>query len=283
MKNERTGFFEGYKILKAISIHFLIGIGLLATMIPFIWMFSTSIKSPGEIFVYPPVWFPKVPTFAYYKELFERVRFFIHFKNSIIVAVSVTFLNLFFSSLAGYAFAKFKFPGREKIFGLLLATMMIPAQVTMIPVFMILKSMGLLNTYLGLIIPGASSVFGIFLMRQFMLTIPSDLIDSARVDGCSEFRIYWNIVLPLSKPVLATLAIFTFMASWNEFLWPLIIMTKETMYTLPVALANLNGQHNTEWGLLMAGSVVVILPILILFIFLQKYFIKGIALSGIKG
>ncbi len=269
--------------VKLLPINLFLVLGLMVTVTPFLWMLSTSFKSSGSIFVYPPQLIPSQFTLDHYKDLFERVRFLVHFKNSVIVAVAITLLNLFFNSLAGYAFAKHRFPGKEKLFTLLLATMMVPGQVAMMPVFLILKNLGLLNTFLGLIIPGASGVFGIFFMRQFMLSIPNDLIDSAKIDGCSEFRIYWNIMLPLCKPALATLAIFTFMGSWNEFLWPLIIMTKESMYTLPVALANLNGKYNTEWGLLMAGSVVVILPVLLLFICLQRYFMRGIALTGIKG
>lgn len=267
----------------SIPTHLFLIAGLIVAIVPFIWMLSTSFKSTAAIFSFPPKWIPSPFTLMHYKELFERVKFLVHFKNSLIVAVSVTILNLFLNSLAGYAFAKYKFLGRDKMFTLLLATMMVPGQVAMMPVFLILKSLGLLNTFSGLIIPGASGVFGIFFMRQFILTIPSDLIDSARIDGCSEFRIYWNIILPLCKPALATLAIFTFMGSWNEFLWPLIIMTKESMYTLPVALANLNGQYNTEWGLLMAGSVIVLLPILLLFIFMQRYFLRGIAMTGVMG
>jgi len=270
-------------IVKLAPIHVLLAVGLVATIAPFLWMLSTSFKSSSSIFTYPPQLIPSQFTLIHYKNLFEKIKFITYFKNSITIAFSITFLNLFLNSLAGFAFAKYRFPGKEKLFTLLLATMMVPGQVAMMPVFLILKNLGLLNTFMGLIIPGASGVFGIFFMRQFMLTIPNDLIDSARIDGCSEFRIYWNIMLPLCKPALATLAIFTFMGSWNEFLWPLIIMTKETMYTLPVALANLNGQYNTEWGLLMAGSVVVLVPVLLVFICLQRYFMRGIALTGIKG
>jgi multiple sugar transport system permease protein len=246
-------------------------------------MVSTSLKPEEGIFAIPPQIVPRPLTFEYYKELFERVRFFTFFRNSLFVSIAITLLNLVLNSLAGYAFAKHKFPGREKIFTLLLLTMMIPGQVCMMPVFLILKGLNLLNTFTGLIIPGATSVFGIFLMRQFMKGIPNEILESARMDGCGELRLLWSIVLPLCRPALATMTIFTFMGAWNEFLWPLIIMTKESKYTLPVALANLNGQHNTEWGLLMAGSVVVILPILLLFIFMQKYFVKGMVLSGIKG
>ncbi len=271
------------KKIKSILATTAILFTVLLTLAPFGWMLSTSLKTSQSIFAMPPKWIPDQVTFEHYKYLFENIKFFNYFKNSIFVAVSIMALSMFFNSLAGFAFAKYKFPGREKIFTLLLATMMVPGQVSMMPVFLILKKLGLLNTFTGLILPAASGVFGIFLMRQFMLSIPSDLIDSARIDGCSEFRMFWNIMLPLCRPVLATLAIFTFMGVWNELLWPLIIMTDDKKYTLTVALANLNGQHNTEWGLLMAGSVVVVVPILLVFILLQKQFIKGISLTGVKG
>lgn len=268
---------------KSISIHSVIVILLFLTLLPFLWMVLTSVKPEEGIFSIPPQIIPRPLTFQYYKELFQRVHFLHFFQNSLFISVAITLANLVLNSLAGYAFAKHKFPGREKIFTLLLLTMMVPGQVCMMPVFLILKGMNLLNTFTGLILPGATSVFGIFLMRQFMKGIPNEILESARMDGCGELRILWSIVLPLCRPALAAMTIFTFMGAWNEFLWPLIIMTKESKYTLPVALANLNGQHNTEWGLLMAGSLVVILPILVLFILMQKYFVKGMVLSGIKG
>lgn len=271
------------KNLKILILNLAILISVVLTLAPFVWMISTSLNTEEGIFSYPPQWIPKVITMSHYKDLFERVKFLVNFKNSLIICFSITLLSLFFNSLAGFAFAKHKFPGREKIFTLLLFTMMVPGQVAMMPVFLILKNLGLLNTYMGLILPAASGVFGIFLMRQFMISIPNDLLDSARIDGCSEFRIFWNIMLPLCRPVIATLALFTFMGAWNDLLWPLIIMTDEKKYTLTVALANLNGQNSTEWGLLMAGSVAVIIPILFIFIILQKQFIRGIALSGVKG
>ncbi|MBI1871091.1 MAG: carbohydrate ABC transporter permease [Chlamydiae bacterium] len=270
-------------LLNSMGLHGIIFFLFLLTLMPFLWMVSTSLKPEEGIFTLPPQWIPRPITFAYYKELFEKVRFAVFFGNSVFVALSLTLLNLMLNSLAAFAFAKHKFPGREKIFRLLLLMMMVPGQVCMMPVFLILKSMHLLNTFTGLILPGSTSVFGIFLMRQFMKGIPNEILESARMDGCGELKILWSIVLPLCRPALATLTIFTFMGAWNEFLWPLIIMTKESKYTLPVALANLNGQHNTEWGLLMAGSVIVILPILVLFIIMQKDFVKSMVLSGVKG
>lgn len=269
-------------LIRRIFIHLLLFAGLAITLAPFIWMISTSFKSAESVFTFPPQWIPKHPTIEQYQTLFREVNFLQFFKNSVIVAFGITLFSLFLNSLGGFAFAKHKFPGREKIFALLLATMMVPGQITMIPVFLMLKTVGLINSYWGLIIPAGASAFGIFLMRQFITTIPTDLIESARIDGCSEFRIYWTIILPLCKPVLAALGIFTFMGSWNAFLWPLIVMIKENMYTLPVALANLSGQYATKFGLLMAGAVVVVIPVLIVFIVAQRYVIKGIAVTGLK-
>ncbi len=269
--------------LKITLLYLVLTLGLLITLIPFFWMVSTSFKSGGSIMTMPPRWIPYDFTLKHYTKLFEEVNFLLHFSNSLIVAVGATVVSLIVNALAGYAFAKFRFPGRERLFALLLATMMIPGQVTMMPVFMLMKELKLLNTFTGLIIPGSASVFAIFLMKQFMEGIPDELLEAARIDGCSEFTIFWRIVLPLCKPVIATLALFTFMGSWNMFLWALIIMLDESKYTLPVALANLNGQHGTEWGLLMAGAVVVVLPVIIVFLFMQKYYIRGITMSGLKG
>ncbi len=257
--------------------------GLILTLTPFFWMISTSLKEKAGYFTMPPQWIPKKVTLTHYKDLFVEVNFLRHFINSTIVAAAVTVLGLLLNSIAGYAFAKFRFPGRDRIFAILIIALMIPGQVTMMPVFMILKKMGLINSYWGLIVSGTVSVYSIFLMRQFVQTIPNDLIESARIDGCSEFGIFWKVIIPLCKPVLATLGIFTFMSSWNSFLWPLIVMIKEEMYTLPVALANLNGQHATNYGLLMAGAVVVVIPVIIVFLFAQKYIIEGISTTGLKG
>lgn len=268
--------------LEKFAVHLILLLGLAATVTPFLWMLSTSFKPGGGIFTYPPQWIPRNPTFEWYLQLIRDVDILLHFKNSIIVAVTTTVCQLFLATLAGYAFAKLKFAGRDKIFTLLMTTVMIPGQITMIPVFLFLKKLGFLNTYWGLILPASVSIFGIFLIRQFMMTIPDDLIEASRIDGCSEFRIYWNVILPLCKPVLATLGIFTFMGSWNDFLWPLIVMVGEDRYTLPVALANLNGQYATKFGLLMAGAVVVVIPIIVIFMFAQKYVIRGIVTTGLK-
>lgn len=254
-----------------------------AMILPFLWMVSTSFKTPAEIFDLPPKWIPETPTINNYRELFGSIKFGRPFMNTIIVASSITLLSLLISSMAGYAFAKFRFKGRDRLFFLILATLMVPGQMTMIPVFLMLRQLGLLNTYTGLILPGVASAFNIFFMRQFIMTIPDELIEAAKMDGAKEGFIYFWIILPLAKPALTTIAIFTFTGSWNSFLWPLIIAQDERMYTLPVAISVLAGQYGENLGVQMAGSCVVITPILVFFLFMQRYFIKGIALTGLKG
>lgn len=261
----------------------LLALGL--TIVPFAWMLLSSIKPEAEILVMPPRWLPSTVIWDHYRELFDRLDIMRNLKNSAIVTVSITLATIIVNSMAGFAFAKYRFPGRETLFTVLLATMMIPGQVTMMPVFLLLRSLGLLNTYTGLVLPGAASVFAIFLMRQFMRGLPDSLLEAARIDGCSEWRLFFQIVLPLALPAIATLTIFTFMAAWNEFLWALIVMIDSEMYTLPVALATLSGQAETatRWGVLMAGSVVTILPVLVVFLAVQKHYIRGISMTGTKG
>ncbi len=254
-----------------------------AALIPFLWMISTAFKRPEVIYQIPPVWIPVEPTLRHFQNLFGQLSFARNLFNSTVVTFGITALSLLLNSMAGYAFAKHRFPGMERLFGVFLITLMVPAQVTAIPVFLLLKKLGLLNTLAGLIIPAASSVFGIFLMRQFMTSIPDALIESGRVDGCREWGIFWSIVLPQCRPALAALGIFTFLAAWSDFFFPLIVLFDQRKYTLPVALATLNGQHTTDWGMLMAGSLVVITPIVLLFIALQRKFVEGIALTGLKG
>ncbi len=263
-------------------VHFILFAGLMAVTVPFLWMLSTSIKSTNAIFRFPPEWLPPAPTLKNYLDLLETVNILAPFRNTVVVAVSVTALSLLICAMAGYAFAKFRFPGRDQLFVGLLGTLMIPGQITMIPVFLLFKQLALLNSFAGLILPGIASAFGIFLMRQFIKTIPDELLEAARIDGAREFYIFARIVMPLSKPALATLGIFNFTGTWNSFFWPLIISTDESMYTLPVAIANLGGQYQTAYGLQMAGAVVVTIPIIIVFLFAQKYFIRGIALTGLK-
>ncbi len=260
---------------------------LFATMfiIPFLWLVSTSLKGTDQIFAIPPKWIPETLHWENYSLVFERMAFLRYFQNSVFVTVFTIIGVVGSSSLVAYAFSHLQWPGREKVFILILGTMMLPAQVTMIPVFVIFKNLGWLNTYKPLIVPAflGGGAFNIFLMRQFFLNIPKELADAARIDGCSEFRIYWNIMLPLAKPALATVAILTFMFSWNDFLGPLIYLSEQMKGTVALGLALFVGQYQTEWGILMAASLLTMLPIMIIFFFFQRYFIQGFTMSGIKG
>lgn len=268
--------------MKKFLLHlFLIFIAVI-TLIPFVWMISASFMLDGHASVFPPRFIPDQFTFIQYQRLFERLSIARNFFNSLILSILVTLVSLTFNSMAGYVFAKYKFKGKDKLFNLLLSSMIIPAQVTMLPLFLMLKSMGFINTYMAIIIPGLANIFGIFLIRQYCISIPDSLIEAARIDGANDFLIYRKIILPLLTPVLATLAIFTFLGTWNDFLWPLIVMTDDSMYTLPVALANLMLEHTKDPELMMAGSVVTILPVIIVFLALQKYYMKGIMMGSVK-
>lgn len=253
------------------------------TVAPFVWMLLTSFKPLSEIFQVPPTWWPEEFTFQNYIDAFTAAPFARFYGNSLFVAMAVTVGQLVTCSLAAYAFARLKFRGREVLFYIFLGTMMVPAHVTMIPGFMLLHWFGWIDTYAALIVPGLASAFGTFLLRQFFMTIPVELEEAAFIDGCSRMGVLWRIIIPLSKPALATLAIFTFMAVFNDFIWALIVLNTEEMYTVQLGLAIFRDRYSTEWGNLMAGSVVATLPILIVFFFAQKYFIKGITLSGLKG
>ena len=263
--------------------YLVLGLGLIVVTSPFVWMALSSVKSEGEIRRVPPTWLPEAPTLDNFRELFDRLDFAQFFTNSLVVAIAVTLGNLVFCSMLGYALAKFEFAGRKVLFWLVLGTLMIPGMVTLVPLFVLVANMGLVNSYLGLILPFLAAPFGVFLMRQFFLAMPDELIDAARVDGAGEFRIFYKIVMPLAKPALAVLAILTFLGSWNSFLWPLVVATTEDKYTLPVALALYStGQNQTDYGLLLAGAVVVVVPILVLFLLLQRYFVQGVTMTGIK-
>lgn len=264
-------------------IYLLLFLGIILLVGPFVWMVLGSIKTTGELRQVPPTWLPQNPTLANYEDLFSRLNFVGYFFNSTVVAVAVTIGNIVFCSMLGYALAKLTFPGKRILFAVVLATLMIPGVVTFMPLFVLVANMGLVNTHAGLILPFLVGAFGVFLMRQFIAGIPDELLDAARVDGAGEHYIFWRIVIPLSGPAIATLGILTFLGSWNSFLWPLVVATSETMYTLPVAIALFaTGQQETNIALLMAGSVVVIVPVLIVFIALQRYFTQGIAMTGIK-
>jgi multiple sugar transport system permease protein len=270
------------KLLHSVALHLVMLFGLGVTLLPFWWMVMASFMPAGEASTFPPRFWPSAWSAEHYLQLWERLQIGRYFINSLILSSGVTLVSLLVNSLAGYAFAKFAFRGKQAIFGLLLSSLIIPGQVTMLPVFLLLKHMGLLNSYFGIIIPGAASIFGIFLIRQYLQGVPDSLIEAARIDGAGDLRIYWTIILPLAKPILVTLALFTFMGTWNDFLWPLIVLNRQEMYTLPVAIANLMGEHAPDPELMMAGAVVTILPILVLFLALQKYYIQGILMGGLK-
>ena len=256
--------------------------GSVLALTPLVWMVSASLMRPGEASEFPPPFWPSRPTLGNYVELFTRLSLGRALANSLLIASATTLGVLLLNSMAGYAFAKLRFGGRERLFRILVAALVIPAPVAMLPLFLMLRSVGLVNTYLGAILPGTAGILGIFLIRQFARSIPDDVLDAARLEGAGELRIYWTIVLPLLRPVLATLAIITFLATWNDFVWPLVVLTDESRYTLPVALASLVAEHVPDTELMMAGSVLTVLPVLLLFLLLQKQYIQGITLGGVK-
>ena len=253
------------------------------TVFPLLWMVSVSLMPSGASASYPPPILPSHATLGHYRELFAQQHMGRFFLNSVIVATSATLLALVFNGMAGYAFAKLRFRGREALYRVLLAGLLVPAQVTMIPLFGLLKMLGLVNSYAGAIVPSAASIFGIFLVRQYALSIPDELLDAARIDGASEWRIFRSVVVPLLVPVLVTLGIFVFLGTWNDFMWPLIVLTDRDMQTLPVALASLSREHVQDSELMMAGAVVTVLPVLLLFLAMQRFYLRGIMAGSIKG
>lgn len=270
--------------LNRIVVYLVLLAGLLVTLVPFIWVLLTSLKTSSEIIRIPPTFFPENWSLDSYKTIFNDPRLPLgrFYLNSLFVALSRVVITLFTSSLAGYIFAKYKFWGKNLTFGFILAQLMIPFQVVMIPSYLILTKLHLVNSLWGLIIPSMVDAFGIFLMRQFIENIPGELIDAGRIDGASEFHIYWKIVLPQLGAPLATLGIFTFMASWNDYLWPLIVITTHEKRTLPLLLIWYNSQHTTRYDLTMAASVLVLLPILAVYILFQRWIVRGIAMTGFK-
>ena len=255
----------------------------LASLAPLLWMLSVSFMAPGAASAVPPPLLPSTPTLHNYRELFARAGIGRYLFNSFLVATVTTAIAVGLNTLAGYAFAKLRFRGREAMFRALLAVLVIPAQVAMMPLFLLLKQMGLVNTYAGAIVPGMAGVFGIFLVRQYARGIPDELLEAARIEGAGEGTIFLRIVLPLLKPILVTLAIFSFMGAWNDFMWPLIVLTDESRYTLPVALATLSREHVQDVELMMAGAVVTVLPVLALFLVLQKHYLQGLTAGSVKG
>ncbi len=273
-------------VRQAVS-YFFLTLGAITMVAPFMWMVSTSLKEPGAVFSFTKKWWEEwIPMSFVWKNYIKSwyvVPFAKFYLNSLFVTAATTFGQVATSAMAAYAFARLKFPGRDKIFFGYLATMMVPGAVTMIPVFILLRMLGWVDTYKAMIIPGIFTAYGTFMLRQFFLTLPKELEDAAKIDGCSYFGIFFKIILPLSKPALATLTTFTFMGAWMNFMWPLIVINTEDKFTLPVGLAYFQSLHHTDWTLLMAASVMMILPILVVFIFNQRFFVEGIKLTGIKG
>jgi multiple sugar transport system permease protein len=258
--------------------------GLTLMIGPFLWMLLGAFKPNRELITTTPTLLPENVTLDNFSSLFTKLEFATYFFNSALIAVIVTLANLLFCSMAGYALAKVEFAGRKPLMGLVLATLMVPGSVTLVPLFVLMSKLGLVNSYAAVILPYAAGAFGVFLMRQFMIGVPRDLLDQARVDGAGEWRIFWQIVLPLVKPALATLGIFQFLATWNNFLWPLVVLTDESKYTLPVALATFAiGQNKADYGLLMAGAVALVAPVIVVFLLLQRHFTQSIAMTGLKG
>jgi multiple sugar transport system permease protein len=252
-------------------------------VLPFIWMVSSSLKNLDEVSQIPIRWIPETFRFSNYMEVFQSIPMGRFILNSFFVAISVTVLAIFVSSLAAYAFARLTFKGKNVLFLCFLTTMMIPQEVTMIPKFLIMKEFGWLDTYNALIFPHLFTAFGVFMLRQFFLSIPVELEEAARIDGCSRFRIYWNIMIPLAKSAFVTLGIFIFLGEWNSFLWPLIVIDSVALQPIQVGLRTFQGEFITHWHLMMAGAFIAELPVLLLYVFCQRYIIEGIATSGIKG
>ncbi|MEO3746764.1 carbohydrate ABC transporter permease [Plantactinospora sp. B5E13] len=266
-------------------MYVLLSVALLVMSAPFLWMALSAFKTNSELTASPPVWIPTEWTLDNFRELLDRLDLPRHFANSVIVAVLTTVANLLFCSMLGYALAKLRFAGRSKVFGLVLGALMVPGNLMLLPLFVLMSNLGLLDSYAGLVLPFAAGAFGVFLMRQFMQSIPDELLEAARLDGAGEWYIFWRVAIPLVKPALATLSIFTFLASWNNFVWPLIATNDPEKYTLPVALATFATDPNRSAGsngMLMAGSLLIVLPVLVVFAALQRHFTQGIATAGLK-
>ncbi|MHB0874775.1 MAG: carbohydrate ABC transporter permease [Anaerolineae bacterium] len=271
-------------VLKRATVHGFLILACISMALPFVWMVLSSLKTQPEIFIFPPRWLPRAPQWQNYVEVTKAMPFGWFTFNSLKIAFLTVLGTVVSASMAAYAFGRMRFPGRETMFLIWIGCMMIPSQVTLIPQFIMLRSMGWLNTHLPLVVPSFfGNAFGTFLLRQFFMTIPMELEDAAVVDGATRFRIYWNIMMPLAMPSLATLAVFTFMGSWNNLLGPVIYLTDYNKMTLPVGLAFFRGQYGTQWPLLMAGATISVVPIVLLYIFAQRYFVQGVVMSGIKG
>jgi multiple sugar transport system permease protein len=264
-------------------INLLAALLALLVLAPLLWMVAVSLMSTGEAATFPPPIIPDDPTFAHYRTLFLDYGVGRYLLNSAALATLATLLALLFTLPAGYAFAKLRFRGRERIFQGLVGALVIPGQIGMLPLFLMLKYMGLVNTYAGALVPWLAGIFGIFLVRQYALSVPEEMLEAGRMDGASEWQVFTRLVLPTLQPVIVTLALFVFLGSWNDFLWPLIILSDQGLYTLPVALAALSREHVQDNELMMAGSVITTLPVLIVFLALQRYYLSGLMAGSVKG
>ncbi len=274
------------KSLKYISgrslLYLVLIVSSILMIIPFYWSVGTSLKLERFVFASPPQWWPSPLTFQSYINVLTRIPFLRYFGNSVLVATITTLGHVYFDTLAAYAFAKLIFPGRDKIFFIFLLVLMVPSQVNLIPMYRIMASLHWIDTYMALIIPNLTSVFGIFMMRQFLMSIPGELLDAARIDGCNELKVFTKVVLPLSLPGIATLIIMTFMGTWNDFLWPRIVTSSESLFTLPVGLAQLHMKNTSNVAQIMAGTVLTALPMILVFLFMQRQFIAGMTAGALK-
>ena len=277
------GPMHALRALAAGATYALLIAGALLMVLPFWWMLVTSVRLPEEVYTFPPDFWPNVWHWENYRKVLEAAPFFRFFGNTLLVASVITTGNLLMSAMAGYAFARLEFRGRDLLFWLFLASMMIPGQVTMIPVFVLMARLGWIDTYLGLTVPGLVGAYGIFLARQYFLNLPADLENAARLEGANEWQVFWHVALPLAKPVLLVLGVFTFMGAWTDFLWPLLMTNSLSMRTLEVGLSVFKTQYTVNWPLQMAASMLIQLPIILLFVFTQRYFTRGIVLTGMKG
>jgi multiple sugar transport system permease protein len=287
-RTEAIGFerSRGYRGIRSslylVAIYGVLIVAGIIAIVPFLYVISTSLKDTASLFSYPPEWIPSEPTFTNFQNLVEEYPYLRWTLNSLIVASAVTIIKVIIDSMAGYAFAKMSFPGRDALFLVVLMTLMVPFAATLIPLFIIVRNLNLTNTYLGLILPALASPIGIFMMRQFIESLPSDLENAARLDGCSEFQIFRRVILPLMKPGLVVLGVFTFMTQWTSYLWPLVISTREEMLTLTVGVQSLRSLFTVNWGVLSAGAVLSMLPLILVFLFLQRYFIAGSIAGALK-
>jgi multiple sugar transport system permease protein len=270
------------RVLATVAVHAVLVVMAVAALAPLVWMVVASIMPAGEATQLPLRWWPSTPTLEHYRTLLARLDLARNLGASVVVATATTAVAVIVNAMAGYAFAKLRFAGRDRLFRLLVAALVIPGQVGMLPLFLLVRALGLVNTLAGVMVPGLASIFGIFLVRQYALGIPDSILDSARIDGAGELRVFRSIALPLCAPVLATLAVFTFLGTWNDFLWPLVVLADDSRYTLPVALATLAGEHVQDVELMMAGAVLTVAPVVVVFLALQRYYLAGIMGGGVK-